>query len=122
MRDIPYAIAIGSLMYNQTCTRLNINFAVGMLSRYQSNPSIYHWITAKKALRYLAGTMNYMLTYKRSNHLEVTGYSNSDFAFSDTRKLTSEYTFLLAEGVVSWKSVKQTHVTTSSSCRVCTLL
>ena len=48
MERIPYASAVGSLMYAQTCTRPNINFAVGMLGRYQSNPEMDHWKDAKK--------------------------------------------------------------------------
>ncbi|KAA0056423.1 Retrovirus-related Pol polyprotein from transposon TNT 1-94 [Cucumis melo var. makuwa] len=54
--------------------RSDISFAVGMLSRYQSNPGMDHWRTAKKVLRYLQGTKDYMLTYKRSDHLEFTIY------------------------------------------------
>ena len=42
MRNIPYASVVGSLMYAQTCTRPDISFAVGMLGRYQSNPSLDH--------------------------------------------------------------------------------
>ena len=42
MKDIPYASALGSLMYAQTCTRPDISFAVGMLGRYQSNPGMEH--------------------------------------------------------------------------------
>ena len=42
MSNIPYASAVGSLMYAQVCTRPDIAFAVGMLGRYQSNPSIDH--------------------------------------------------------------------------------
>ena len=38
MENIPYASVVGSLMYAQTCTRPDINFAVGILGRYQSNP------------------------------------------------------------------------------------
>ncbi|GAA0183715.1 hypothetical protein LIER_31080 [Lithospermum erythrorhizon] len=49
-----------------------------------------------------------MLTYKRSNHLEVVGYTDSDFTgCMDTRKSTFDYLFLLAEGAISWKSAKQ---------------
>ncbi|KAA0067411.1 Retrovirus-related Pol polyprotein from transposon TNT 1-94 [Cucumis melo var. makuwa] len=40
------------------------------LKRYQSNPGMDHWKAAKKVLRYLQGTKDYMLTYKRSDHLE----------------------------------------------------
>ncbi|RVW90199.1 Retrovirus-related Pol polyprotein from transposon TNT 1-94 [Vitis vinifera] len=38
MKNIPYASAVGSLMYAQVCTRPDIAFVVGMLGRYQSNP------------------------------------------------------------------------------------
>ena len=36
-------------------------FVVGVLGRYQSNPSIDHWRAAKKVMRYLQGTKDYML-------------------------------------------------------------
>jgi len=97
MENIPYASIVGSLMYAQTCTRPNISFAVGMLGRYQSNPGLDHWKAAKKVLRYLQGTKNHMLTYKRFDHNEVIGYINSDFASCiDTRKSTFGYVYLLA--------------------------
>lgn len=78
MEEIPYASAVGSLMYAQTCTRPDISFAVGMLGRYQSNPGFYHWKAAKKVIRYLQGTKDFMLTYRRSENLKVIGYSDSD--------------------------------------------
>ena len=37
MRGIFYASAVGSLMYAMLCTRPDICFAVGMVSRYQSD-------------------------------------------------------------------------------------
>ena len=42
IKNIPYASAVGSLMYAQVCTRPDITYAVGMLGRYQSNPRLYH--------------------------------------------------------------------------------
>ena len=65
MKNIPYASVVGCLMYAQTCIQPDISFAVGMLGRYQSNPGVYHWKAAKKVLRYLQGTKEHMLTYKR---------------------------------------------------------
>ncbi|KAL0462991.1 UNVERIFIED_CONTAM: Retrovirus-related Pol polyprotein from transposon TNT 1-94 [Sesamum latifolium] len=50
MKDIPYASAIGSLMYAQVCTRPDIAFAMGMLGRYQSNPGLDHWRATKKVM------------------------------------------------------------------------
>ena len=80
MRNIPYASAVGSLMYAQVCKRPDIGFAVGILGRYQSNPGLKHWKVAKKVMRYLQGTKEYRLTYKHFDFLEVVGYSDSDFA------------------------------------------
>ncbi|XP_074559190.1 secreted RxLR effector protein 161-like [Curcuma longa] len=115
MEMIPYASVVGSLMYAQTCTRPDISFAVGMLGRYQSNPGLDHWKAAKKVLRYLQGTKNHMLTYRRSDHLEVIGYSDSDFAGCvDTRKSTFGYLYLLAGGAISWKSAKQSVIAAST--------
>ena len=42
MCNIPYASAVGSMMYAQVCTRPDIAFVVGMLGRYQSNPGLDH--------------------------------------------------------------------------------
>jgi len=53
MDNISYASLVGSLMYAQTCIKLNISFAIGMLGRYQSNFGLFHWRVAKKILRYL---------------------------------------------------------------------
>ena len=38
-----------------------------------------HWRTAKKIIGYLKGTKDYMLVYRRSNKLEIVGYSDLDF-------------------------------------------
>ena len=51
-------------MYAQVCTKLDINFTVGMLGIYQSNPGLDHWKSANKVLRYFEGTKEYMLTYR----------------------------------------------------------
>ncbi|RVW72884.1 Retrovirus-related Pol polyprotein from transposon TNT 1-94 [Vitis vinifera] len=115
MKNIPYASAVGSLMYAQVCTRPDIAFAVGMLGRYQSNLGKDHWKVAKKVMRYLQGTKDYKLMYRRTNNLEVVGYSDSDFASCvDSRKSTFGYIFILAGGAISWRSIKQTMTATST--------
>jgi hypothetical protein len=56
-----------------------------------------------------------MLTYKRSDSLEIVGYSDSDFAGClDTDRSTSNYVFKLAGGAISWSSFKQTVMTSST--------
>ncbi|XP_062075084.1 secreted RxLR effector protein 161-like [Humulus lupulus] len=102
-------------MYAQVCTRPNIAYVVGMLGRYLSNPGMDHWIAAKRVMRYLQRTKGYMLTYKKLDRLEVVGYSDSDFVgCQDSRKSTSGYIYMLAGGVISWKSANQTLVASST--------
>ena len=102
MKNIPYASVVESIIYAQVCTRPDIAYAVGMLSRYQSNPGMGHWRATKKVLRYLQGTKNYMLVYRRADELEVIDYSDSNFASCiDSQKSTSGYIFMFAGIAVS---------------------
>ena len=88
-------------MYAQVCTRPDIAFITGMLGRYLSNPGMEHWKAAKRVLRYLKRTRDYMLTYRRSEQLEVIGYTDSDFGGCvDSMKSTSGYIFMMAGGAV----------------------
>ncbi|XP_050919098.1 secreted RxLR effector protein 161-like [Lathyrus oleraceus] len=115
MKNIPYASVVGSLMYAQVCTRPDIAFAIGILGRYQSKSGMDHWKAAKKMLRYLKGTKDYMLMYRQTDNLDVIGYSDSDFiGCVNSRKSTSEYIFMMADGTISWRSTKQTLVDTST--------
>ena len=53
-----------------------------------------------------------MLTYRCIDTLEVVGFSDSDYAGCvDDKKSTSSYIFMMAEGAVSWKSIKHTLTT-----------
>ena len=66
-------------------------------------------------MRYLQSTKNYVLVYKKTDNLQVIGYSNVDFVgYLDSRKSTSGYVFLLASGVVSSRSMMQTLTATST--------
>jgi hypothetical protein len=101
-------------MYAQVCTRPDLAFVTGLLGRFQSNLGFKQWQTAKKVLRYLQETKHYMLTYKRTDNLEVIGYSDADFVgCTDSQRSTSGYVFTIASGAISWRSCKQT-ITTSS--------
>ncbi|TYK03728.1 gag/pol protein [Cucumis melo var. makuwa] len=55
MRKIPYASAVGSFMYTMLCTRPDICFSVGMVSRYQSNPGYFQ--TNKDARKSTSGSL-----------------------------------------------------------------
>ena len=63
MMKIPYASVVGSLMYAMVCTRPDIGYAVGVVSRFMSNPGKEHWNAVKWILRYLKGTLNMCLRF-----------------------------------------------------------
>ena len=74
-----------------------------------------HLKAAKRVMRYLKRTKDYMLTYQRSNRLEIIGYIDSDFAgCQDSKQSTSSYVYMLAGGAISWKSVKQILIASST--------
>ncbi|XP_073041951.1 secreted RxLR effector protein 161-like [Primulina eburnea] len=115
MPKVPYASAVGRLMYAQVCTRPDIAYVTGMLGRYLSNPRVEHWKAVKRVLRYLQRTKDYMLIYRRLDQLEIIGYTDSDFArCQDSMKSTSDYIYLLAGGFISWKSAKQSLIASST--------
>ena len=76
MQTILYASVVGNLMYAQVSTRPDITFPVGVLGRYLSNPEYEHWKDAKKVLRYLQATKDFVLTYQQSDYLNIVGYSD----------------------------------------------
>ena len=78
MAKVPYALATGSLMYIMVCTIPDIGYAVGVVSRFMSNPGKAYWETVKWILRYLRGTTEKCL-YFREGELKVQGYVDADF-------------------------------------------
>ena len=72
-----------------------------MLGRYLSDLGQSHWKAAKKVLRYLQGTKDLMLTYRRTDTIEVVGFSDSNYVgCMDDKKSTSGYIFFMIEGAV----------------------
>lgn len=67
MKNIPYASAIGSLMYAMVYTRLDITHLVGVASRFLANLGKQHWQAVKWMLRYLKGTSHYYLCFGHTN-------------------------------------------------------
>lgn len=115
MSRVPYASAVGSLMFAMICTRPDIAQAVGVVSRFMANPGGEHWNTVKRILRYIRGTSDAALCYGGSE-FTVKGYVDSDFAGDlNKSKSTTGYVFTLAGGAVSWVSKLQTVVALSTT-------
>ncbi|CAL8176432.1 unnamed protein product [Prunus armeniaca] len=110
-----YKQIMGSLMY-LTTIRPDMKFVVSLISRYMSNPTELHMEAAKRILRYLRGTTDFGVFYKKGGKGELNVYTDSDYAGDqEDRKSTSGYVFLFSSGVVSWSSKKQPIVTLSTT-------
>ncbi|XP_052189939.1 secreted RxLR effector protein 161-like [Diospyros lotus] len=107
MASIPYASAIGSIMYAMLCTRPDVAHALSVTSRYQSNPSEEHWIAVKGVLKYLRRTKDTFMVYG-GGELKLECFTDSSFQSDvDDSKSVSGYVFTLNGGAVCWKSSKQ---------------
>jgi hypothetical protein len=98
---------IGSLMY-LTATRPDLMFAVNMIARFMEHPVETHMTAAKRILRYLKGTIELGILYKRGESKKLIAYSDSDYGGDiDDMKSTS--------GAIAWSSRKQPIVTLSTT-------
>ncbi|KAE8676962.1 cytochrome P450 71A9-like [Hibiscus syriacus] len=114
-KPVPYASAIGSLMYAMVCTRPDIAQAVGAVSRYMNNPGKVHWKAVKWILRYLRGTTNKALCFKGGDTI-LTGYVDDDLAGNvDIRRSTTGYVYTLGGTAVSCVSQLQKIVALSTT-------
>jgi len=83
MIDMPYGNAVGALLYLATSTRPDISFTVATLCRFIANPGVKHWNAVKHLLRYLQGTKDVRLVYRRDlfdPRTIFTTYCNADHA------------------------------------------
>ena len=102
MALVPYASAVGSLMYVIICTRPDIAHAVGVVSRYMANPGKEHWEAVKWLLRYLRGTSSTSLCFGKGKVI-LQGFVDDDLGGDvDSSKNTSGYIYTIGGIAVSW--------------------
>jgi hypothetical protein len=109
MSNIPYAYAIGSIMYAMLSTIPDVALALSLTSRYQSNPGMSHWTVVKGILKYLRNTKDMVLVYGgNEEELSIKCYVDASFD-TDPDDSTSQtgYVFMFNGGAVSWESCKQ---------------
>nr|GFA96951.1 retrotransposon protein, putative, Ty1-copia subclass [Tanacetum cinerariifolium] len=101
MQNIPYASAVGSIMYDVRCTRPDVAFAQNMTSRFQQNPGEEHWTAVKNILKYLRNTKDMFLVYggNMERELRVSCYNDAGY-LTDANNLKSQtgYVFVLNGG------------------------
>ena len=127
MASLPYRQILRSVRYLVSCTRPDLSFCAGFLSRFMKNPRIAHWQTLKRVLYYLQHTKDMVLTYCRFQfqnssqlngwlHAPLQGWTDSDWGGDiDTSQSTSGMLLTFAGGAIAWRSKRQTSVALSST-------
>lgn len=120
----PYRELIGCLTYLMVTTRPDISAAVSYFSQFQCNPSQEHWTYAKRILRFLKGTMQHGLVYKRQESAkQITGFADANWATDpNDRHSVSGYVFQTYGATTSWSTRKQRTIALSSTESECSAL
>ncbi|GJV29151.1 retrotransposon protein, putative, ty1-copia subclass [Tanacetum coccineum] len=92
MQNVPYASAVGSIMYAVRCTRPDVAFAQNITSRFQQNPGEPHWTAVKTILKYLRNTKDMFLVYGGNPEAELRVECYCDAGFETDRDDTKSQT------------------------------
>lgn len=96
-----YRQMVDTILYVSNTVRPDISFAVGAFSRNMQDPSTEHMNAAKHVVRYLSGTREAGMMYRKNAELNLTGYCDAGFAGDrDDRRSTSGFVFLNADGAM----------------------
>ena len=110
-----YQQLVGSLLYSRH-TRPEISYALGQLARFMQDASVVHWKAAKQVLRYLKGTADRVLRFRKTKHLKIEAHGDADFANdTDDRKSVTGMLVKLGGNPIIWSSKKQPIVTESTT-------
>ena len=116
MSKVPYANAVGCLMYLMVCTRPDMSHAVGVVRRYMAYLGKEHWNVVKWIFRYLTGTHDFVIVFDQRASTEAVGYVDFDYLGDlDSRKSITGYVFGFFGGPIFWKSTLQDVVALSTT-------
>ncbi|PWA75384.1 ribonuclease H-like domain, Reverse transcriptase, RNA-dependent DNA polymerase [Artemisia annua] len=109
-----YRSLIGSLRY-LLHTRPDLSYSVGLLSRFMQEPKDHHLKAVKQVIRYIKGTKEHGIIYKKEGGCKITGYSDSSYGINtDQGKGTTGVVFYFGESPITWCTQKQPTVALSS--------
>ncbi|XP_074341987.1 secreted RxLR effector protein 161-like [Apium graveolens] len=109
-------LVLGALMYLANNTRPDMTFSVNLLARHSCAPTQRHWYEVKHIFRYLRGTTDMGLFYSNKSKAVITGYADAGYLFDpDKARAQTGYLFTYGDTAISWRSVKQSLVATSSN-------
>ena len=96
-----YRSMIGKLQY-VVHSRPDIALAIEIVARFFANPRENHLMVVKRIMRYLKGTNDFGLYYKRSEKFELNAYNDDNWGGNiDDKKTTSGRALFLGKRLVT---------------------
>nr|GEW25211.1 zinc finger, CCHC-type [Tanacetum cinerariifolium] len=109
-----YRSLIRSLMY-LLHIRPDLNYSVGLFSRFMQDPKDHHLKALKQVIRYIKGIKEHGIIYKKEGGYKITRYSDSSYGINtDQGKGTTGTVFYFGESPITWCTQKQPTMTLSS--------
>lgn len=116
LERLRYASLVGSLLYISRCSRPDIAYAVGLCTRFQSNPSPGHINLAERIACYLLHTIDEPLKLSGEGSFDLTAFSDADWAGDKScYASTTGFIIYLCSSPVFWCSRKQTCISLSTT-------
>ncbi|XP_023748854.1 secreted RxLR effector protein 161-like [Lactuca sativa] len=101
-----YRKLVGSLRY-LVHTRPDLNYSVGVVSKFMQSPKQSHYAAIKHILRYVKGTTQYGLKYHKGGDGRLVGYSDNSYnSDCEDRRGTTRVAFYYSGNLITWASQK----------------
>ena len=104
-----YQAIVGSLIFLTQCTRYDAAFSTMQTARHMAKPTSVHMAAVERILRYLRGTPNLAVVYKRGSSFDLAGYCDASYGVGGPKKMrsTSGSMFFLAGRLINFWSQLQ---------------
>jgi hypothetical protein len=110
-----YRTLVGTFIWLQTTTRVDITQTVLVLSEFVSNPSYQHYKAALWLVKYLLGTLELGIVYDMNADAQIVGYVDADHASHESRRSIYSYIFMFAGAPLFWKNGFETRFSLSTA-------
>src|ERR1700720_3777810 len=107
MSGMPYAEAIGCVLWPVMITQPDCAFVIGILSQFIQNPGNAHWEALTQVMVYLGSMKDLWLTFGGRSQKLVEGFCDSNYANQQDRHSIAGFAYRFRQGAISWSSKKQ---------------
>lgn len=110
-----YMKMVGKLIY-LVHTKPNITFCVSIVNRFLVDLQLPHLNVVKQIFKYLKGTIDYGIFYKKGGNIKLEAFVDVDWACDiEQRKSTHGFILKIGNSLISWCGKTQSMVVFSQT-------